>query len=166
MRPTLVTLSLGVRLTKTFDMTKSKSTFELNVVFSFGYICMNKKLLYRFFYSHWNCLQRFFSGFRINILAPGLGSTVKSCLIGMTSWRHDVMTSAMAFQITGVSIVCSTVCSGVDQRKYQSSTAVALVTGIHRWPVDSPQRASSGKMFSFDDVIMVFSVLEENQFAV
>ena len=44
----------------------------------------------------------------------------------------DVVMSAMAPQITGVTIVYSTVCSGADQRKYQSSTSLALVRGIHR----------------------------------
>ena len=33
----------------------------------------------------------------------------------------------MAFQITSVSIVCSTVGSGADQRKHQSSVSLAFV---------------------------------------
>ena len=33
----------------------------------------------------------------------------------------DVTISAMAYKITGFSIVCSIVCSCADQRKYQSS---------------------------------------------
>ena len=37
--------------------------------------------------------------------------------------------TAMASQITGVSIVCSTVCSGADQRKQQSSAIRALCEG-------------------------------------
>ena len=32
-------------------------------------------------------------------------------------YYSDVMMGAMAFQITGVSIVCSTVCSGADQKE-------------------------------------------------
>ena len=36
---------------------------------------------------------------------------------------REVITSAMVSQITGVSIGYSTVCSGVDQRKYQSSAS-------------------------------------------
>ena len=35
--------------------------------------------------------------------------------------------SAMASQITGVSIVCSTVCSGANQRKHQSSASLVFV---------------------------------------
>ena len=45
-----------------------------------------------------------------------------------------------AFQITIVSIVYSTVCSGADQRKHQSSASLAFVRGIHRWPVNSPHK--------------------------
>ena len=48
--------------------------------------------------------------------------------------------SAMVSQITSVSIVCSTVCSGADQRKHQSPASLAFVRGIHRWPVNSPHK--------------------------
>ena len=51
---------------------------------------------------------------------------------------NDVILSAMTFQITGVSIVCSIVCSGADQRKHKSSASLAFVRGIHWWPVSSP----------------------------
>ena len=63
--------------------------------------------------------------------------------------------SAMASQITGISIVCLNVCSGADQRKHQSSASPAFVRGIPRWPVDSPHKGPvMRKMFLFDDVIM------------
>ena len=56
----------------------------------------------------------------------------------------------MASQITAVSIAYSTVCSGTDQRKHQSSTSLALVQGIHRWLVNSlHKRPVTRKMFSF-----------------
>ena len=42
---------------------------------------------------------------------------------------NDVIMSAVVSQITSVSIVCSTVGSGADQRKHQSS---ASLVGIHR----------------------------------
>ena len=62
---------------------------------------------------------------------------------------------AMASQITGGSIVCSTIYSGADQRKRQSSASLAFVRGIQRWPVDSPEKwPAARKMFPFDDVIM------------
>ena len=63
--------------------------------------------------------------------------------------------SPIASQITGVSIVCSTVCSGAYQIKHQSSTSLAFVRGIHQWPVDSPHKGPvMRKIFPFDDVIM------------
>ena len=64
--------------------------------------------------------------------------------------------SAMASQITSFTIVCSTVCSGADQRKHQSSASLAFERGIHRWPVNSPHKGPvTGKMFPFDYVIIL-----------
>ena len=63
--------------------------------------------------------------------------------------------SAMASLIIGVSIVYSTVCSGADQRKHQSSASLICVRGIHQWPVNSPHKEPvTRKMLPFDDVIM------------
>ena len=50
--------------------------------------------------------------------------------------RYVIM-SAIASQITSVSIVYSTVCSGSDQRKHQSSASLAFVREIHRWPISA-----------------------------
>ena len=67
----------------------------------------------------------------------------------------DIIMNTEAFQITSVMIVYSIVCSGTDLRKYQSSTLLAFVSGIHRWPVNSPHKGLiMQKMFPFDDVIM------------
>ena len=55
--------------------------------------------------------------------------------------------SARVSQITGVSFVCSTACSGADQRKHQSSVSVAFVRGIHRSPLDSPHKGKRAKPF-------------------
>ena len=63
--------------------------------------------------------------------------------------------NAMASPITGVSIDGSTVGSGADWRKHQTSASLAFVKGIHRWPVNSPhKRPVMRKRFPFDDVIM------------
>ena len=73
------------------------------------------------------------------------------------SCRHynDVIMSSVASQITDVSIVCSTIGSGVDHRKHQSSTSLAFVRWIHRWPVNSPyKRPVTRKMFPFDAVVI------------
>ena len=68
---------------------------------------------------------------------------------------NDVVMSAITFQITSSSIVYSTVSSGTDQRKHQSSASLAFVRGIHLWPVNSPHKVPvTRKMFPFDDVIM------------
>ena len=61
----------------------------------------------------------------------------------------------MASQITSLTIVYSTVYSGADQRKHQSSASLAFVRGIHRWPVNSPHKwPVTRKMAPIDDVIM------------
>ena len=68
----------------------------------------------------------------------------------------DLIMGAMASQITSLTIDYSSVYSGADYRKHQSSTSLAFVWGIHRWPVNSPlKRPITRKMFPFDDVIML-----------
>ena len=57
----------------------------------------------------------------------------------------DVIMNAMTSQITGVSIDCTTLCSGADQRKHQSSAS--LVHFPHEGLV-------TPKMLPFDDVTM------------
>ena len=62
---------------------------------------------------------------------------------------------AIASQITSLTIVYASVYSGADQSKHQSSASLAFVWGIHRGPVNSPQKwPVTRKMFPFDDVIM------------
>ena len=62
-------------------------------------------------------------------------------------WRHNGNYGA---QITSLTIVFSTVYSGADQRKHQSSSSLAFVKGIHRWPVNSPHIESvKRKMLPF-----------------
>ena len=64
--------------------------------------------------------------------------------------------NTMASQIISLTIVYSTVYSGKDQRKYQSSASLAFVWGIHRGPVTSPhKRPGTQEMSPFDDVIML-----------
>ena len=61
----------------------------------------------------------------------------------------------IASQITSLPSVYSTVYSGADQSKHQSSASLAFVWGIHRGPVNSPHKwPVTRKMFPFDDVIM------------
>ena len=63
---------------------------------------------------------------------------------------------AMASQITSLTIVYSTVYSWADQSKNQSSASLALVRGIHRWPVNSTHKwPVTRNMFPFHDVTMM-----------
>ena len=77
-----------------------------------------------------------------------------------THHYNDVMIRSMVFQITSLTIVNSTINSGADQRKHQSSASLDVVRGIHRWPVNSPHKwPATRKMFPFDDVIMHWCVM-------
>ena len=71
--------------------------------------------------------------------------------------RHyiDVIMVTMASQITSRMVVYSTVYLSAAQRKHQNSASLALVWGIHRWPVNSPHKGPvTRKIFPVDDVIM------------
>ena len=68
----------------------------------------------------------------------------------------DVIMGTIASQITSFTIVYSTVYSGADQRKHQSSASLAFVRGIHRRPVNI-QMPVTRKMFPFDVIMhMIF----------
>ena len=67
----------------------------------------------------------------------------------------DVIMGAIASQITSLTIVYSTVYSGANQSKHQSSASLAFVRGIHWGSVNSPHKSPvTRKKFPFDDVIM------------
>ena len=92
---------------------------------------------------------------------PELGSQTtdqfsSNVLYNIAIYYSDVIMREVASQIAGVLIVCSTVCSGADQRKHQSSASLDFVRGINRWPVNFPhKRPVTREMFPFDDVIMI-----------
>ena len=50
--------------------------------------------------------------------------------------------STMASQITGVSFIYSSVCTGAEQIKHQISALLAFVRIIHRWPLNAPHKGS------------------------
>ena len=62
---------------------------------------------------------------------------------------NDAIVDVMAAQITSLTIIYSTVYSGTDQRKHQSSASLVFerVNSPQKWPV-------TRKMFPFDDVNM------------
>ena len=69
--------------------------------------------------------------------------------------NNDDIMSAIASQITSLTVVYSIVYSDADQRNHQSSASLAFVRGIHRWPVNYPHKwPVTRKMFPLDDVIM------------
>ena len=124
--------------------------------------------------SHWAiCRKSFFShkhslalGHRlyIYICSLAMASVSDRYQLNITEVRaqntdyhyNDVIMGTMASQITSLTIVYSTVYSGADQRKHQSSVPLAFVRGIHRCPVNSPHKwPVMWKMFRFDEVIMI-----------
>ena len=65
--------------------------------------------------------------------------------------------STMASQITSVTFVYSTDCSGADQINIKALGQWPFMRGIHQWLVNSsPKGPVTRKMFLFDDVIMLF----------
>ena len=88
-------------------------------------------------------------GWKLSITGPQAG--------GGRFHYCDVIMGAIAYQITGPTIVYSTVYS--DLRKHQISASLAFLRGIHRWPANSPHEwPVTRKMFSFDDVIMLINL--------
>ena len=89
---------------------------------------------------------------------PEIGGRLSMYRVRHNSVRShycDVIMGAMMSQITSFTIVYSTVNWGADQRKHQSSSSVAFVWGIHRWPVNSSHKGPvTRKRFPIDDVIM------------
>ena len=103
------------------------------------------------------------------MLGAGLVKFCSLMQLSMVKWikhirRHiqidfihfsDVIMGTMASQITSLRIAYSTVYSGANHRKHQSSASLAFVRGIHRWTVNSLHKGPvTRKMFPFDDVIM------------
>ena len=60
-----------------------------------------------------------------------------------------------SWRLTSPAIPVFATFTGTRQRIHQSSASLAFVRGIHRWPVDSPQKGPvTRKKFPFDDVTM------------
>ena len=146
--------------------TTSGSKYNTNICFCVwtsvcGDICDYAESTVRYWYNAANFLQ--YPHNRHPITRPW-GMTVVSLKLDLRSvaiirlYRHycDVIMGTVAFLITSLTSVYSTVHSGADQRKHQSSASLAFVRGIHRRPVNSPHKwPVTRKMFQFDDVIMV-----------
>ena len=82
--------------------------------------------------------------------------------VNSLQWRHNERDGVSNHRVF---IVCSSVDSGPEQRKHQSSASLAFVRGIHRWPVNSPhKRSATRKVFPVDDVIMIDPISVSSQY--
>ena len=78
-------------------------------------------------------------------------------LVQTLQWRHS---ERDGFSNHRRLIVFLIVGSGADKKKHRSSASLAFVRGIHRWPVNFPQKGPvTQKMFPFDDVLMEVLIL-------
>ena len=100
--------------------------------------------------------------YKIDSALQGITSFISGQLLRVqwsTKVHHhynDVIMSAMGSQITSLTIVYSTVYSGPDERKHQSSMSLAFLRGIHWWLVNSSHKGPvKRKVVPFDDVIMI-----------
>ena len=55
--------------------------------------------------------------------------------------------SALASKIIGISIACSVVRSGADQRKHQISASLAFLRGNHRLPLQKVSNAENASIW-------------------
>ena len=103
-----------------------------------------------------------FTQMRCELRCTNLES-IHYCFWHWTRFHYDdVIMSTLASQIISLTIVYSTIYSGADQSKHQSSASLAFVCGIHRGPVNSTHKwPVTRKMFPFDDVIMGFFQLKD-----
>ena len=118
-------------------------------VFVFYFVQYTTQFLFCPVYHSW---QRCVNAFQ---LSPCISAALVYVIQNTNAlqWRNN---RSMASQITSLTTVHSTVYSGADEGKHQSSVSLAFVWGIHRWPVNSPHKwPVTRKRFPFNDVIMV-----------
>ena len=72
----------------------------------------------------------------ISLSTQYLWDIFASCTFLARQHYGDVMISSMTSKITSLTIVYSTIYSGLDQRKYLSSASLAFVRGNNRSPVN------------------------------
>ena len=85
-------------------------------------------------------------------IVTDVGDTIR---ISCHQHCNDDITGAIASQIISLTFVYSTVNSGADQTKHQSSASLAFARGIHRGLVNYLHKGPETRnMFPFDDVIM------------
>ena len=139
-----------------FARRKIQSTLWEAALRSSPYISVASRSVSSLFFNTLNGLNKFHGLNSLHGLTWLRGLVAHTAKLAV-SYYNDVVMSAMASKITSLTIVYSTVYSGVSQRNHQSSASLAFVWGIHRWPVNSPHKGPvTRKMFSFDDVYGAF----------
>ena len=131
-----------------FNIFIQVNAFE-NVVWEMAAIFSRGRWVYSLWPDHTAWRHRLWSS-----LVP----VMNFCSDGTGLIRHhsDVIMGVFASQITSLMIVYSTVYSGADERKHQSSVSLDFVRGIQGWPLNSPHKGPvTREMFPFYDVIMI-----------
>ena len=82
-----------------------------------------------FFYGPWNIDSKYSRVYRAGLI--GAWERFLVFHLWVCTYYDDVIMSAIASQITSLTIVYSTVYPGADQSKHQSSVSLAFVCGIH-----------------------------------
>ena len=101
------------------------------------------------------CWSSIFDTVAVDVVATPFRESTAMKLPSLPIHYSDVIMGVVASQITSLTMVYSTVYSGTDRRKHQSSTSLGFVRGIHRWPVNSPHKGPvRRKMFPFNGAIM------------
>ena len=102
---------------------------------------------------HVECYNRWATGMG-HFVNLWFGSLALAIYIGLITvivfpcWRldslhySDVIMGAIAYQVTSLTIVYSTVYSDADQRKHQSFASLAFVRGFHRGPGSNAENIS------------------------
>ena len=85
--------------------------------------CNDNALNYQLLMDSWDLITHILQG-----CSKGPGALVIALLFGSTHYSDTIM-SAMASQITSLTIVYPTVCSGADHRKHQSPVSLAFSAG-------------------------------------
>ena len=120
------------------------------------YLIWNFQICVLTWWNYNNYIPQYYDNDKIyNMKETDLDQLYSILLYIIAMHYDDVIMGAIAFLITSLTIVYSTVYSDTDQRKHQSSASPAFAWGIHRGPVNSPHKwPVTQKMFPFDDVIM------------
>ena len=122
----------------------------MHTLFTFYVFCSGKVLIDATYILQLCCIVFRFTNFIKRLkLSWWHSRTLGNLSTVLYSHYIGVIMNTMASQITGVSIVCSAVCSGADKRKHPSPASLPFVRVIHRWPLDSPQKGPATRKCSF-----------------